>query len=437
MLSGLATNESIAVDVAIIGGGPAGLSACIELAGKSPDSRIALFESEEELGGVPRTCHLFFGMRDLRRIYTGEGYARKLNDLIRKTPAEIHNQATVLSIATGEKGDRHSLHVASPEGLKIYETRFIVLATGCCESSLGQRLIPSARPAGIFTTWQLQQIVNIHHLKPGNRALVIGSEDAALSTVMTLKRAGISIAGIVEEDGDVQTYPLMARGLSGLYGFPIYKETSVRSISGMDRVEGVELVVQGKERGFHVECDTVILSGRFRPISQLIDHTPMTKDPSSDGPVVDMNLMTSVPNIFSAGNVLRGGDMHDLCALEGRIVAQSILRRMTSSESKEDGWVSLRVQDPIRYVVPQKIVPSKAKSPGFPSLFPCVAIQVAHTLKNAALEAWSGDRKIWESSYRRMIANHRIPIPVERFNWRGIDLEEGVELRVKTSQPIG
>ena len=96
-----------------------------------------------------------------------------------------------------------------------------MLATGCCEKSLGERLLPSSRPAGIFTTWQLQQIVNIHHLKPGDRALVIGSEDAALSTVMTLKRAGVSIAGMVEENDQVQTYPLAAKALSGLYGFPI------------------------------------------------------------------------------------------------------------------------------------------------------------------------------------------------------------------------
>ena len=118
------------------------------------------------------------------------------------------------------KGKNHFLHVASLHGLKTYESRFLVLATGCCENSLGERLIPSARPAGIFTTWQLQQIVNLHHLKPGNRALVLGSEDAALSSVMTLKRAGMSIAGIVEEDDGLQTYPLMARELQWALSIP-------------------------------------------------------------------------------------------------------------------------------------------------------------------------------------------------------------------------
>ncbi len=342
-------HKTIALDVAVIGGGPAGISACIELSGRTHSLNVALFESEEELGGIPRTCHLFFGMRDLRRIYTGPGYVQRLNDLIRKTSVEIHTQTTVSNIVPGKKEEGHTINVLSPAGPKTYKCRFLVLATGCCEKSLGERLLPSSRPAGIFTTWQLQQIVNIHHLKPGDRALVIGSEDAALSTLMTLKRAGVSIAGMVEENDEIQTYPLLAKTLSGLYGFPIFRETSVESISGIERVEGVELADQGRKNRFRVACDTVIISGRFHPVSQLIDPTSVTRDPSTSGPAVDMNLMTSVSNIFSAGNVLRGGDMHDLCALEGRIVARSILREDGNGRKRRDsvGFPAVPTSHPV------------------------------------------------------------------------------------------
>jgi len=423
-------HETIALDVAVIGGGPAGISTCLELSGRTDTLKVALFESEEELGGIPRTCHLFFGMRDLRRIYTGPTYARRLNDLIRKTSVEIQTQTTVLNIVPGKKGERHTIDVLSPAGPKTYKCRFLVLATGCCEKSLGERLLPSSRPAGIFTTWQLQQIVNIHHLKPGNRALVIGSEDAALSTVMTLKRAGLSIAGMVEENNEIQTYPLVAKALSRLYGFPIFKETSVESIFGVERVEGVALADQGRKTRIRVACDTVVISGRFHPVSQLIDPTSVTRDPSTSGPAVDMNLMTSVSNIFSAGNVLRGGDMHDLCALEGRIVARSILTGMETGESEEIPWVSLQSQPPIRFVVPQKVAPLKTKPLAFPFWFPGVSLQVTRSLKNATLEAWSGNRKIWEKSYPKLIANHRVPLPVTRFRWQEVDFEKGIHLRL-------
>ena len=116
--------------------------------------------------------------------------------------------------------------------------------------------------------------------------------------------------------------------------------------------------------------------------------------------------------------------MHDLCALEGRIVARSILARMETGESEETPWVSLQSQPPIRFVVPQKIAPLKIKPFAFPFWFPGVSLQVARSLKNATLEAWSGNRKIWEKSYPRLIANHRIPLPVIRIQMEGSRFRE-------------
>jgi thioredoxin reductase len=423
--------DSIPLDVAVVGGGPAGLSTCLELSKRSDGLKVALFESEKELGGIPRTCHIFFGMRDLKRIYIGPTYAEKLNERIRKSPVEIHTEATVLKLIPDERGDNHCLHVASPEGFRIYRSPFVVLSTGCCESSFAERLIPSARPAGIFTTWQLQQMVNLYHLRPGNLAVVIGSENVALSTVMTLRHAGVSIAAVIGENGEFQSNLFLAKGMSRFYGFPIYRNCSVKSIQGIDRVAAVEFLAHEKGETFQVDCDTVIITGRFRPISNLIDHTPILKDPCARGPIVDMNLMTSVINIFAAGNVLRGGDMHDLCALEGRQAARSILRRITSSESEGEDWIVFRVDPPIRYIVPQKIAPSKIKPCLFPILSPGVAIQVEKTLNHVTLEAWSGERKIWEKDCRRLMGNHRIPIPIEKFQWNGIDIRKGVRLKLK------
>ena len=99
----MANKESIPLDVAVIGGGPAGISACVELA-KAVKLKIALFESETELGGMPRSCHIFFGMRDRKRMYMGSAYAQKLDSLIRKTSVEIHTASTVLHIIPGNPG---------------------------------------------------------------------------------------------------------------------------------------------------------------------------------------------------------------------------------------------------------------------------------------------------------------------------------------------
>jgi NADPH-dependent 2,4-dienoyl-CoA reductase/sulfur reductase-like enzyme len=99
----MANRKSVPLDVAIVGGGPAGISAALELS-KSSTLNIALFERDEDLGGMPRSCHIFFGLRDLRGLYTGPAYARRLDSLIRKTSVHIYTGAMVLSIAPGGPG---------------------------------------------------------------------------------------------------------------------------------------------------------------------------------------------------------------------------------------------------------------------------------------------------------------------------------------------
>jgi len=141
------TGTTHSYDVIVVGGGPAGISACLELS-RARDLKIALFESEPDLGGIPRSCHLLFGMRDLKRIYSGPAYTRHLDRLIRKTTVRIHTLSTVQNIGIGDFKKPHRVEVASPMGITTYESRFVLLSTGCFESSRQMRFIPGARPAG-------------------------------------------------------------------------------------------------------------------------------------------------------------------------------------------------------------------------------------------------------------------------------------------------
>ena len=415
------------LDVAVIGGGPAGISACLELCSRAGLS-IGLFEGEQELGGMPRSCHIFFGLRDRKRLYTGPSYARKLDKLIRKTGVRVYTGSRVLNIVPAGPGETHELHVLSPEGPKFFRSRFILLATGCFESSRSERLLPGTRPSGIFTTGTVQQLVNLRHVKPGNRALIVGSEHVALSSVLTLRRAGTSIAGIVERHTELQTYASLATFMSRLYGFPLFKNAAISRIIGNRRVEGVELLTGGNGKALQIECDTVVMTGRFRPDSSLIDSTPIEKDPSTSGPAVDTNLMTSVPNIFAAGNVLRGADMHDLCALEGRLTARSIIRNLQTIRPGTIRSVPARAEGPIRYIVPQRIMPMPKRL--LSKLLPWPEIQLERTLIRPTLEAWSGEERIWQGFFLKLIGNTRIPIPIEKFRWDRVHPGLGLTLRV-------
>ena len=178
-------------------------------------------------------------------------------------------------------------------------------------------------------------------------------------------------------------------------------------------------------------CDTIVITGKFRPISLLIDNTAIEQDPLSKGPVVDTNLMTSIPGIFAAGNILRGADMNDLCALEGRRAAQSILKMAESSKPEDVHPITLRAEPPIRYVVPQKILPNQLYSSVWPWISPGVSIQLEHTVRKPVMEAWSGDEKIWEGSFSKINANTRTLLPLKKFEWNRVDANQKIVLKIR------
>lgn len=150
------------------------------------------------------------------------------------------------------------------------------------------------------------------------------------------------------------------------------------------------------------------------------------------GPEVDTNWMTSEGGIFAAGNVLRGADMHDFCALEGRQAAGNIVKHMQSGNGGDDRFVAVRAIDPIRHIVPQKLLFPPARNWRTSFRTPGVSIQVSRTMKNVTLEAWSGSNRIWSKGYPRLVANNRIAIPVEKFHWGRVDASNGIVLTIAT-----
>lgn len=423
---------SAALDVAIIGGGPAGIGACLELS-KLSDLRSALFEGDRHLGGIPRNCHVFFGMRDQKRIMTGPAYARRLERLAEASRTEIHRSARVLDISPGREGKPHRIRVLSPKGLSELTSRYVLLSTGCFEGPRAARQIPGSRPAGVFTTGTLQQLILQRQWQPGKRAVIVGSEAVSFSCVFTLRQANVSIAAMTERESRIKTYALPARIMRAAVGFPIHCDTTVKRIIGDRRVEAVELERRSSGKRWRVPCDTVVITGSFRPVSALMENSEIELDPCTKGPVVDTNWMTSVSGIFAAGNILRGADMHDLCALEGKLAARSILNNLKTGGGLAQRGVRVSTRSPIRYAVPQRIIPDDARNPISPYFAPCPAVQVAKTMGRSAIEAWSGQSLIWSGAYKRMIANTRIPIPVERFDWKNVDARKGILLKLRSA----
>ena len=345
------------VAVAIVGGGPAGLTAAAALA-PAVDGEVLVIEREAQTGGIPcYSDHLGYGIRDLRRFLSGPAYARRLSARARDAGAVLTTEAMV----TGWVGP-HSLMVTSPVGRQTVEADAVVLATGARERPRAARLIPGDRPDGIYTTGALQQMVHRHHRPAGTRALIVGAELVSWSAVLTLREAGCKTVAMTTPYPHSEAY--LAFRIPGklLLGGPVLSRTRLVSITGSGRVQAA--VVEHLDTGSRttIECDTVVFTGDWIPDHELARSGDLQMDPATRGPVVDAGLRTSRPGVFAVGNLLHPVDTADGAALDGRHVATAVQSWLQDRRPATIG-IRLRAAAPFRWVTPQLIT---AGGPGSP-----------------------------------------------------------------------
>ena len=308
---------TLSVDVLVVGGGPAGLAAATELA-RLRAWRVMLVERDTEFGGIPRHCaHSPFGMREFGRVLGGAGYAARLAARAVDAGAELRSRHAVTAL----RADGADL--ATPDGPVTVTARRIVVATGIREASRAGRLLPGQRPLGIVTTGALQDYVHLRRLVPFRRPLIAGSELVTMSAILTCRSAGIRPVALVEDEAALRIG--MPIGLfPTLMGIPVHLRTHIVDIFGRDRVEAVRLRhADGAERT--IDCDGVLLSGRFTPESSLARLAGLRIDAGTGGPAIDPAGRTSVPAIYAAGNVRRAVKTAGHCWSEGRRVAAAVV----------------------------------------------------------------------------------------------------------------
>lgn len=349
-------------DVAVIGGGAAGLFAAAETA-KGGLSTLVI-DREKRTGGILNQCiHNGFGLHCFKKELTGPEFAAEAEKPAVAAGAEFRLGTTVSKIERKADGTFELELLSKEYGVTILECKAVILTTGCRERNRGNLAIPGSRPAGVWTAGTAQKLLNVEGVLPGKKVVIVGSGDIGLIMARRLTWCGAEVQAVIEvlprPSGLVRN---IAQCLED-FNIPLLLAHSVTNIIGKEHVTALEAapLVDGKpdmSRLLHFDCDAVLFSVGLVPSTELIVPLGAEIDPATGGAVTDSNGETTVPNLFSAGNVLHVHDLVDFVAEEAAETGRAVVRKLSGSAVQPT--VAAHAGNNLRYVSPLKFAPGEA-----------------------------------------------------------------------------
>jgi sarcosine oxidase subunit alpha len=321
--------QSLEIDVLVVGAGPAGLNAALESA--KHGASVLLVDENQCVGGqLIKQTHKFFGSKQERAGTRGIEIAKQLEaDVLRfqkEGKIQIMTDATVIGYYESDKKHRFGIVQRCNYQSILYDVHCdaAVLACGAMENML---LFPGNDLPGVYGAGAVQTLMNVYGVKPGERVLMVGAGNVGLIVSYQLLQAGIAVDRVVEAAPIIGGYNVHAAKLRRC-GVPIQTSHSIKEVCGNEKVEGAVIVqldknwkpIKNSEE--YIKCDTICLAVGLTPSTRLLSQIGVRNEfiPEAGGYVAlhDESMQTSVKGIYVAGDA-SGIEEASTAMIEGKI----------------------------------------------------------------------------------------------------------------------
>ena len=264
---GFAPTRTLVTDVVVIGGGPAGIAAALELA--SHDVQVLIVDDKHRLGGkLVLQTHSFFGT--VADCYAGTRGIDIAAKLAREVEKQTRIQVLVNATAVACYHDGRLGVVLDGEYLLV-EPKKLLVAAGARERALA---FPGCDLPGVYGAGAFQTLVNRDLVRPAEKLFIVGGGNVGLIAAYHAIQAGIGVVGLVEAMPAVGGYKVHQDKIKRL-GVPVMTSHTVKRANGRDRVESVTIVkvdasfreIPGTDETF--EADTLLVAVGLNPVDEL------------------------------------------------------------------------------------------------------------------------------------------------------------------------
>lgn len=337
-------------DVLVIGAGPAGLAASIET-GKYGASVLLVDLNMQPGGQLFKQIHKFFGSSAHRSGTRGYDIGKQLLKEAEESDVEIWMQSTVIGIFPGNKIAIEKGLDSGEKEMVTMQAKKIIIATGASENAI--RFKGWTTP-GVMGAGAAQTMINVNHVKPGQKIVMLGTGNVGLIVSYQLMQAGCDVVSLIEAAPKIGGYAVHAAKIRRA-GVPIrLQHTIIEAKKGADgcvcgcviaQVDNHFQPIPGTEET--IACDTIALAAGLKPTMDLVKLAgcKLTFNGPFGGyiPLHNERMETSCEGVFVAGDTT-GVEEANTALEEGKIAGISaaedlgLLTADAASDKRAEIW---------------------------------------------------------------------------------------------------